>query len=409
MAVTLLHTSLSIACGQGIRGNVKFPDVSESQLPSCRIFVCQRNTLLQSTITDEDGAFELKNTEEGPFDIVFLSDSMTPLVFKSIQRFDGEIDVELTPIVRWLPFSSDSRSYEESKKRLDRAILDAEDVFPKTEDFQKVLNEFKVEANRRLSCSIIVPAYFYPEAPVAGQGEWKEMVAFLRDCKQSGIEVVVILNIWNGSGKVEPTTGEAGKLDKNYFTLAEGLKKLEVPWVGYLAGRYGGDRRITLEEDAKHWADNYPGIHGFFVDELPESADKAERFRRFCQFARDQLGIREPILIGNPGTECDRVYGEPGMFDWLCLSENKDEIEFAPPLWARSDNDVRTGQIVYGLDSVDSVEPILNNLASVGGSFVYLSDQDPRVETLWTRLPQKEYRSVLGRLLRDWNRAARQR
>lgn len=250
--------------------------------------------------------------------------------------------------------------------------------------------------------SILLPAYFYPGGD--SLKEWEEVYWAASQLKGDH-PLIVILNIDSGPGK-------GAQPDSNYATLVTRLAKEGAKVIGYISDDFGKRDSQSIKADIDTWLKRYPGVSGFFIDGLPAAAGQPD-FMGWCQHARLALrakGVNEPLIIGNPGIEADKAFGQENGFDALCIHVWKWNQEGGPklarPQWSEPKDAIKYGGLVYRVDGAD-LQQALDKATSEQLDFIYLTDQTgDGNDVLWTRLPSKPHiwRPLVQKVA-DWNRS----
>lgn len=371
------------------------------------VLACRDNELLAHVSVEPDGAFEIEQPSDGsPYSLIVLSESYPPIVLKRLVGVQDTLNLQLGSPTRYQPSPAhDQHTRWDDLVALLRSIDDARAELPADEKYTDMLTKFETSLLVQKKIRVLVPAYFYPDSNVAPAPQWRRFFQWAAIYKRF-VEPVVILNIDDGSGMMNPRNGRVKGVDPNYAALVRQLNLANIPWVGYVAALHGGPRQGDIADDFLFWANNYPGIAGVFVDELPENG--VEDFRSFCATVRQrlsQMGNNSPILIGNPGRDTAAGYSAPGMFNWICVNENPVEnTELYRPKWADDHPDVAIGSITYNVKTDVELFEILNEAVQHRHEFLFITDQDAAKETLWTRMPNNQTLEKLSLELKSWNK-----
>ncbi|MCA9063752.1 MAG: hypothetical protein KDA96_11855 [Planctomycetaceae bacterium] len=385
-----------IFAGQ-LEGEVKVPASFEKQgiVADAVVVLCRNNKSLAKTTVAPDGKFSLDQPEDGqPFDLAIISYRFAPYVIRNLRQIRTAISVELQTPVPSSGKAAETEAYVRQVRSALRSIAEAEDVIPPDPDLIQRLKSSREIATLQRRVSMLVPAYFHP---VTAQVEWKRLeraATLLRD------DLVVILNVNSGSGMnsgVEPAYQETARV----------LNSKKVRWVGYVDVNYGRRPAAEVIRDVQFWLTNYPGMCGIFVDRAPSTT--WSEMKSVCSQVRQLLTakkIRQPLLIANPGTVCDETLVGADGFNWVCISENPlSNSAFPRPAWADANDGVAVGSIVYDVTSTQQVEDIVRQTAMQQGEFLFVSDQNGKSETLWTRLPAENIYQATLTGISGWNKS----
>lgn len=241
---------------------------------------------------------------------------------------------------------------------------------------------------------LLIPTYFYPDSDVELSKHWANFRRF-HNLIGPYAETKVVLNVFNGSGFMDPKTGERGNYpDENYRKLVAELDKRRIPWLGYVTYRYGSPRQLSMEADFDRWLSAYPSMGGVFVDEVPSGVDSPEQLQQFCAHVRSAFrrhGKSAPVLLANTGTTCPTVLLGPQGFNWACVDENPVTASVFNAAGARPAG-VAFGALLHSASGTSEVMESLTSLTSANADFLFITDE-LKIEggEIWKRMPRTEF------------------
>jgi hypothetical protein len=248
---------------------------------------------------------------------------------------------------------------------------------------------------------VLLPAYFYPGGTTAK--EWQDVFWAAAQFKNDS-KLMVIVNVNSGPGNVQQP-------DANYVGLIPRLVNADAIVIGYVRADYGRRSIEEIQSDVLGWASTYPGLSGIFFDEVSPDAKDVAHFKTVCELTRKAFkGVKQPIVIGNFGRQCDEGYAGAGVFDLLCISESKwGDHKIERPSWDKKDSRAKYGAILHGVTDKKEFAAAFELVVSEGMSFVYLTDQTSMGdEVLWTRLPNlNEIWHPLVLKVKEWNKVVK--
>lgn len=251
---------------------------------------------------------------------------------------------------------------------------------------------------------LLVPAYFYPDSDVALSEYWDQFRR-MKEAVRGQAQLCVVLNIFNGSGKMDPVTGDTKKYpDTNYINLIAELDKKDIPWLAYLTRMQGKPRLISLQDDFQAWKDEYPSMAGVFIDDVESDERGVNGLRDFCRHVRASFaasGNTAPILLANCGVPCNTDLTAPDMFNWVCIDETTvAKSRFARP--ASSPNQVRYGALLHSAESDGQVRERMQELLADGADFLFLTDEVYTNEKgVWKMMPTDSIVDAMASVLKE--------
>ena len=251
---------------------------------------------------------------------------------------------------------------------------------------------------------LLVPTYFYPDSDVE-QSEYWAQFRRMADVVRGQAQICVVLNIFNGSGKVNPVDGEPGQYpDANYKHLIAELNQQDIPWLAYLTRMQGKPRHISLQEDFRLWKKAYPTMAGLFIDDVESDQRGVNGLRDFCRYARASFtasGNASPMLVANCGVPCNTDLTAADMFNWVCIDETSVAASrFARP--ANSPSRVRYGALLHSAESDGQVRERMQELLTAGADFLFLTDEiySPN-EGVWKKMPTDSIVDAMSSVLEE--------
>jgi len=407
LPATLL-TWLFLACGmncqaQTVSGRVLLTDpngIVQGDVPGAWVVLCRENQILgrQTKLLDQ-ARFELqKEADNKSFDLVIGAPDMIPATFRGLVAETGN---RLVLSVTLLKMSDALLSSRLGRSAIEKKSSDALDVLPADSDEAKAIRDALQRLDQKRVISIVVPAYFYPGGATAK--EWDSLFWAAAELKADA-KLVVIVNVNSGPGNPRQP-------DTNYQKMIARLIKADAHVIGYVRSDYGKRSAPDIQKDVADWISTYPGVSGIFFDEVSSEKKDVDHYKLVCEAARKSLKTaRSPLLIGNFGTTCDDGYAADGLFDMLCLCENKwGDHKLERPTWDRPGSRAKFGAVLYGVSDKKDLGNAFDLLTTEGAAFLYFTDQKGAAgEVLWTRAPHKtEIWQPLVQKVKDWNKSAR--
>jgi len=162
----------------------------------------------------------------------------------------------------------------------------------------------EVEENK--SGYLLFPGYFYP-----AEDDWKSVFSVSSDVLK-----VVVINPCGGPFDC------GGNIDNNYKELIKALNDNGNIPIGYVHTNYGNRDISEVEFDIDTWLEEYPGIKGFFIDEVPNTADGFEYYKSIVSYITDwsEINGQPYFIVLNPGTKVDDIYYS--IADLIVIFEN---------------------------------------------------------------------------------------
>jgi hypothetical protein len=404
LGVVCILAARSDACrAQALSGRVLLGDtegVIQGDVPGAWVVICRGNRLLKKQDKLQPKArFELLTETDGrSFDLVVGAADMTPTTLPGLVIEPGQrlvLNVTLQRIADTLQAPAAGR------KLIEKKFADALDVLPPDSDEARSLRETLGGLNRKQTVSIVLPAYFYPGGNTTR--EWDEIFWAAAQLRDEG-DLIVVVNIQSGPGNpLQP--------DPNYVDIVARLSKAGATAVGYINSDYGKRSQPDMQREIGAWIKTYKGLGGFFFDQVSSERRDVAKYKGICEFSRNALkGAKRPIIVGNAGANCDEGYADEGLFDLVCIAENRwGERKVERPDWDRPNSRAKAGVILYGLTDRKDLRTAFDLVTAEGLSFVFVTDQTGTGgEVLWTRMPNKNeiWRPLVQRV-KEWNKAAR--
>lgn len=402
--------------GTGVAVNVKARMVWAESGSTPTLWCFQGNRVLKrETLGSNTANVVLPNS--GVFNLVIHAEHALPLVIWNVHEFRNTLDFELPRVV--LPSLTHDRKQRDLERQRHLVQVESARVLaleiPEAKELIGALDECTAILTTKKPISFLIPCYFYPSKDST---EWPKILAFAKECKRAGIDLQLILNIYNGSGKKDITTGatslngNALGVNQDYVKLTGQLKQAGIPWLGYLATQYGNRRGYPIEEDAAFWLANYPGINGFFIDELPSDGSYANTLRTLRGGVDKKTGSgkldKRFVWVGNPGTSFDRAYNDKTLLDAICISENiAPSQRFQRPEWLSVISSPEIGVLTQGIASTKEIDKLVDSFVQESGRLLFIHDIDPNKETGWTRMPNKNLLDHLIQRTAAWNEEVR--
>jgi hypothetical protein len=162
--------------------------------------------------------------------------------------------------------------------------------------------------------TLLVPAYFYPSG--RGYSDWRRLMEAARE-----IPIVAI---------ADPDNGPGLKADPLYVETLKKTADSGVTILGYVTTSYAKRPAADVIADIRRWAEMYPGVRGYFLDEQPSAAEHVDYYREIIAAAR--RFIPDALIISNPGTTCAEGYLTDVGIDVVCLYEGPNDLKaYQPP------------------------------------------------------------------------------
>jgi hypothetical protein len=221
-------------------------------------------------------------------------------------------------------------------------------------------------ASRRLR--LLVPAYIYP----VGEGlkDWQRLFE-----AASKVEIVAIAN---------PNSGPGNERNLDYAAIYTAASKQGITLVGYVSTDYCRRPQAEIKNDVDTWVHLYPQIRGFFFDQQPPDGRDAVRFAELRDYAKRK--IRDPLVITNPGTLCDKAYLAQAVSNVTCVFVNYQGFEqFELPAPLKAYEPFRFATIPYNIGDVETMRTIVKDAIIKRIGYLYISDAKP--PNPWDKLP----------------------
>lgn len=140
--------------------------------------------------------------------------------------------------------------------------------------------------------AVVVPLYIYPV--VSGVDQWKP----IKDAAiaNPSVSFTVIVN---------PNSGPGSSKDTTYADAIVQMKNAGVKCIGYVSTNYGAVAVATVKANMDKYRTWYPGVSGFFLDEMANSGNKEAYYQSLTDYA---TSIGKPYTMGNPGTAVPQSY-----------------------------------------------------------------------------------------------------
>lgn len=214
--------------------------------------------------------------------------------------------------------------------------------------------------------SLLVPAYFYPEA--AGATEWARLTA-----AASQVSVTAIIN---------PDSGAGSAYDPTYAQAVIDFKSAGGKVLGYVSTNWGQRDLQAVKSDIDNYANWYP-VDGLFFDESGENASELGYFTTVANYARQSKP--GATLIANPGTVPNEAY--MALFNSVVVYENPASklSAYVPPAYLTKYSADHFGMLVLN-GSQAVMEQQVAFAASNNLGYVYVNDRPVRANE-WGALP----------------------
>ncbi len=189
---------------------------------------------------------------------------------------------------------------------------------------------------------ILIPAYFYDSAI------WDRLIAG----KNDNVDFIVIVNPASGPGDIQ---------DPHYVSVINDLNANGIIPIGYVHTSYGNRDINEVKDEINRWLELYPGIKGFFLDEVSSSNSDIDYYSQLYSFIKEKGNYK---VVLNPGTSTDIEYY--GVSDLIVTYESPYE-DFTG---CNGDIPEKSACIVYNVPE-DKIAEIINN---ENVKFFYLTD-----------------------------------
>ena len=216
---------------------------------------------------------------------------------------------------------------------------------------------------------VLVPAYFYPSGP--GLKAWQHLME-----ATSKIKIVAIAN---------PSSGPGDRRNLDYYRIIQIARDKGMRVVGYISTKYGTRSLIDVQKDIDCWAEYYPQISGFFVDQQSSSADEVSFYLKIRDLARSK--IRDALVITNPGTMCHENYFAQSVSDVTCIFagfEGFDQLK--PPLSLKQYSPSRFAALAYQIPDAKAMRQVIKDAIIKRIGYLYISNS-LKVDNPWAELP----------------------
>ena len=213
---------------------------------------------------------------------------------------------------------------------------------------------------------VIIPAYQYPTLGTV----WA-------DCARASSRVPLV-------AIVNPANGPGSGVDPNYTSAVGSVRAAGGRVIGYL----NTDLAEIPLDSALTWVDRYRAwytLDGVLLDRM--ASDSSPAHVTWYTALRDSIRAREPawLVVGGPGTNTLPEYLPAA--DILCIFESDGATYFnwEPDAWVRDYAAPRWLHLVHSVSTVDSMRAAVSRAASLGASWVYVTDD--RLANPWDTSP----------------------
>ncbi|WP_456396581.1 spherulation-specific family 4 protein [Desulfurobacterium sp.] len=197
---------------------------------------------------------------------------------------------------------------------------------------------------------VIIPAYFYPT-----NSDWGKVLSI-----PSELSPIVVLNPDAEGG---PGSGE----DPLYTQLIERLNEKKFLPIGYVYTTYAQRDLADVETDIDTWLELYPGIKGFFIDEVTSDnyTYDLNYYRAIYNYIKSKGNY---FVVLNPGAKPTDDYFS--FADNIVVFENSYDV--FKTYGCTSNFPEKSSCIIYGA----SEDEMKNIAASTDVSYLYVTDDD---------------------------------
>jgi hypothetical protein len=215
---------------------------------------------------------------------------------------------------------------------------------------------------------LLVPAYIYPGGE--GRQHWRRLID-----AAGRVDLVLVVN---------PDSGPGAERDTEYASAIAEAAASGVQLVGYVNLTYGRRPAVLVKDDIDHWIRHYPGIGGFFLDQQPTDARFAAYFADIAAHARN--GVRDAMVIGNPGVPCDESFLARGAADTVCIFAKPDGFDaFELPGNLKGYDPSHLAALVYQVPDARAMRGLLKDAIIKRIGYFYVTDG--RSPNPWGRVP----------------------
>ncbi|WP_457568706.1 spherulation-specific family 4 protein [Desulfurobacterium sp.] len=211
---------------------------------------------------------------------------------------------------------------------------------------------------------VIIPAYFYPT-----DSNWESVLSV-----SSNLSPLIILN-------PDAEGGPGSREDPLYTQLINQLNDRGFVPIGYVYTSYSSRPLYEVESDIKTWIELYPGIKGFFIDEVTNSNDtfSINYYRDVFNFIKS---IGNYYVVLNPGTQPSREYFS--FADNIVVFEG--DYDLFKNYGCSSPYPEKSSCIIYGADETE----MENAVYSSDVLYLYVTDDDDsypfdRLPAYWSK------------------------
>lgn len=214
---------------------------------------------------------------------------------------------------------------------------------------------------------LLVPAYFGPEG---SPSPWQSM------CSSADAGSIAIVN---------PRNGPVKKQGPLYAPAIADCRSAGWRIVGYTFTRYGRRSLAAVEKAISRYYQWYPGIDGFFLDEMAET-DTAKSEAYYAAL-RDYIRERGGFIVGNPGDTSPTGW-QLSYVDLLVTFEGTASgyASYAPAAWTAEAGSERIANIVFGASGPGAPAATCSLAASRGAGYRYVTDL-PEAPNPYASLP----------------------
>ncbi|WP_457568981.1 spherulation-specific family 4 protein [Desulfurobacterium sp.] len=207
-----------------------------------------------------------------------------------------------------------------------------------------------VSVEKYLEHKVIIPAYFYPT-----DADWNKVFSI-----PSELSPIVILD-------PDAEGGPGSEEDPLYTQLIERLNEKKFLPIGYVYTTYAQRNLDDVKADIDTWLELYPGIKGFFIDEVTNDNDTydIDYYRAVYSYIKSKGNY---FVVLNPGTRPPDDYFS--FADNVVVLENSYDV--FKTYGCTSNFPEKSSCIIYGASESD----MENVTASADVSYLYVTDDN---------------------------------
>ena len=153
---------------------------------------------------------------------------------------------------------------------------------------------------------MLVPLYSYPSWYDPGSYVWDDVAA-----AASQVPITAIINPNNGP--------DGGPPNSDYVVGLAALHDAGVTTLGYVYTSYGSRNLTNVISDIDLYAQYY-NVSGIFLDEMAPGSNALPYYSQIYDYVKSKTNL--PIVVSNPGTQCDESFLTRPATDTAVTFEN---------------------------------------------------------------------------------------